>query len=95
MTLTMCYNRLQLMVNGSQKKNGSLCCLNFKTRSSSAKYITLHFRKIRLGSSDKTIIDALPWMETGGKSQSKLLTDAYQQQPILFTAELVKKHGQK
>lgn len=52
--------------------------------------------KLRLGFSDKTIIDALSWMLSGGKSQSKVIGEAYQVQPdVGLLAKRIKKVGIK
>lgn len=49
---------------------------------------------LRLGFSDKTIIDALSWMEVGDKSKSKRLEAAYQVVPdVGALAAEVKKYG--
>jgi len=48
----------------------------------SAKFIVrIILGKLRLGFSDKTVLDALSWMETGDKSKAKLLDSAYQVVP--------------
>lgn len=50
--------------------------------------------KLRLGFSDKTILDALSWMETGDKSKKYLLEKAYQVVPdVGLLAEKVKEVG--
>jgi len=50
--------------------------------------------KLRLGFSDKTIIDALSWMETGSKSASENIEAAYQVLPdVGALAVQVKRHG--
>lgn len=47
-----------------------------------AKYIVrIVAGKLRLGFSDKTVIDALSYMETGSKEYSELLEQAYQRRP--------------
>lgn len=44
----------------------------------SARYVArIPVGKLRLGFSDKTILDALSWMETGGKGKKKMLEEAY------------------
>ena len=60
-----------------------------------AKYITrIILGKLRLGFSDKTILDALSWMETGGKDRKKELEGAYNILPdVGFLAKAVKKKG--
>jgi DNA ligase-1 len=61
----------------------------------SAKYVArIPVGKLRLGFSDKTIIDALSWMKTGDKSKSKELSRAYEVVPnVGKLAEDVKKKG--
>lgn len=49
--------------------------------------------KLRLGFSDKTVLDALSWMETGDKSKRNLLEKTYQVQPDI--GAIVKKVKQK
>ena len=60
-----------------------------------AKYITrIILGKLRLGFSDKTILDALSWMETGGKDRKKELEGAYNILPdVGFLAKAVKEKG--
>ena len=48
----------------------------------SAKYVVrIPLGRLRLGFSDKTILDALSWMEFGDKSAKVLLDKAYQVTP--------------
>lgn len=63
----------------------------------SAKYLARIFiGKLRLGFSDKTIIDALSWMEVGSKEKSKLILKAYQVVPDIGTlAKKIKEKGIK
>jgi DNA ligase-1 len=50
--------------------------------------------KLRLGFSDKTILDALSWMETGGKNKKKKLETAYNVLPdVGLLAKNVKRGG--
>ncbi len=50
--------------------------------------------KLRLGFSDKTVLDALSWMETGGKSKKSSLEGAYNLLPdIGLLAKEVKEKG--
>lgn len=50
--------------------------------------------KLRLGFSDKTILDALSWMEVGDKSKKSKLERAYQVVPdVGLLAKRVKKYG--
>jgi DNA ligase 1 len=61
----------------------------------SAKFVTrIPIGKLRLGFSDKTIIDALSWMETGNKSKSGIIEKAFFIRPdVGALAKLVKKSG--
>lgn len=61
----------------------------------STKYITrITLGKLRLGFSDKTILDALSWFETGGKSKKNLLEQAYNVLPdVGLLAKHVKENG--
>lgn len=61
----------------------------------SAKYVSrIILGKLRLGFSEKTIIDALSWMETNGKEKSKLIEEAYNVLPdIGLMAERIKEKG--
>lgn len=61
----------------------------------SARFISrIPVGKLRLGFSDKTIIDALSWMETGSKIKSKQLEGAYFILPdVGALAKAVKKEG--
>lgn len=63
----------------------------------SAKFTTrIPVGKLRLGFSDKTILDALSWMETGGKSAKKDLERAYDVLPdVGLLAARVKEFGIK
>jgi len=50
--------------------------------------------RLRLGFSDKTILDALSWMETGGKSKKADLESAYNIRPdVGLLARMVKERG--
>jgi len=61
----------------------------------STKYIVrFTLGKLRLGFSDKTILDALSWMETGGKDKKALLEQAYNVLPdVGLLAKHVKENG--
>lgn len=61
----------------------------------SGKYIVrIVLGKLRLGFSDKTILDGLSWMEAGDKSNKKYLDDAYQVLPdVGILAKRVKNSG--
>lgn len=81
---------------GSQeRKIASLADLLRSIDPLSARYITrIPVGKLRLGFSDKTIIDALSWMETGDKSKSKVIEGVYQvTSDIGMIAEMFKEHG--
>jgi len=61
---------------------------------SSRYLIRITLGKLRLGFSDKTILDALSWMETGGKSKKSLLESAYNLLPdVGLLAKNVKTYG--
>lgn len=81
---------------GSQERKVSkLSKLLLDLDESSAKYVTkVVMGKLRLGFSDKTILDALSFMENGDKSGRKDLDWAYQVSPDVGNiAMLVKKHS--
>ena len=81
---------------GSQdKKLEVLADLITKADSLSSRYIVrIPLAKLRLGFSDMTILDALSWMETGGKSKRKEIEKAYNVRPDLgFIAETIKNKG--
>ena len=61
----------------------------------SSKYVVrITLGKLRLGYSDKTILDALSWMENGDKSAKKELDYAYQVMPdVGVLSAKVKKYG--
>lgn len=61
----------------------------------SAKFLArIPVGRLRLGFSDKTILDALSWMETGGKSGKVKLEEAYNILPdVGILARDVKEHG--
>lgn len=61
----------------------------------SSKYVTrIPLGKLRLGFSDKTILDALSWYETGDKSKKPLLEKAYFVLPdVGLLARKVKAYG--
>jgi len=63
----------------------------------SAKYVVrIPLGRLRLGFSDKTILDALSWMEFGDKSAKVLLDKAYQVTPdVGLLAKKVKEMGIK
>lgn len=81
---------------GSQeRKIAATAELLNKLDPTSAKFVArIPVGNLRLGFSDKTIIDALSWMEEGDKSKSKLLEAAYQVLPdVGALAVEVKKYG--
>ncbi|OGM32468.1 hypothetical protein A2803_03285 [Candidatus Woesebacteria bacterium RIFCSPHIGHO2_01_FULL_44_21] len=81
---------------GSQeRKMGATAALLKKLDPLSAKFVArIPVGNLRLGFSDKTILDALSWMETGDKSKSKMLESAYQVLPdVGKLAQEVKKGG--
>jgi DNA ligase 1 len=81
---------------GSQeRKMAGLAALLKQAQPEEAKYIVrLVLGKLRLGFSDKTILDALSVMERGTKQAREALDQAYQVMPdIGVIAELVKQFG--
>lgn len=94
------YDRLVSIANdegeGSQeRKISALASVLAALDPLSAKYVTrVPVGKLRLGFSEKTIIDALSWMETGDKTNAKAIELAYQVLPdIGEISQLVKIHG--
>ncbi|OGM68496.1 hypothetical protein A2975_03190, partial [Candidatus Woesebacteria bacterium RIFCSPLOWO2_01_FULL_44_14] len=63
----------------------------------SVKFVTrIPVGRLRLGFSDKTILDALSWLEKGDKSAKRKLEKAYNMRPdIGYLAKLVKTKGLK
>ncbi|MCS7092663.1 MAG: ATP-dependent DNA ligase [Patescibacteria group bacterium] len=63
----------------------------------SVKYLArIPVGKLRLGFSEKTIIDALSWMAEGSKEKSKLITKAYEVVPdVGALAEKIRRFGIK
>lgn len=63
----------------------------------SARFVArIPIGKLRLGFSDKTILDALSWMESGDKSSKANLEKAYQVRPdVGFLARATKEKGSK
>lgn len=81
---------------GSQeRKVGGLSRLIKEMDPQSAKYIVrVVAGKLRLGFSDKTVIDALSYLENGTKEFSELLDRAYQRRPdVGVLARIVKEKG--
>lgn len=100
LTITAVYEALRevssLSGEGSiEGKVVSLATLLAKLDAVSAKYVVrIPIGNLRLGFSDKTILDALSVMERGDKSGKKNLEFAYQVLPdVGLLAEKVKKHG--
>ncbi|MEI7653419.1 MAG: ATP-dependent DNA ligase [bacterium] len=83
---------------GSQETKASLIGLLFtKLDSLSCRYIArIPLGQLRLGASDVTIIDALSWMLTGGKSLRPQIERAYQVRPDLsYICQTIKRDGVK
>lgn len=78
-----------------ERKIEKMANLLSRADSLSARYLTrIPVGKLRLGFSDKTIIDALSWMETGDKSKSKNIGEAYNILPdVGLLAKNIKKMG--
>ena len=78
-----------------ERKVNGLSDLLKKLDPLSARFVArIPVGKLRLGFSDKTILDALSWMETGDKSKRKVLENAYQVQPdVGAIAKKVKEKG--
>lgn len=87
LSIEECYNELVTIAKdegeGSQeRKINALANLLTKLDSLSVRYVTrIPVGKLRLGFSDKTMIDALSFMESGDKSRSKELKQAYEVLP--------------
>lgn len=84
--------------SGSQeRKVAGLAKLLAQVGGSGAKYLArMVAGKLRLGFSDKTVIDALSYLESGTKSESEILDSAYQRRPdVGYLAEKVKEMGAK
>jgi DNA ligase-1 len=78
-----------------ERKIKGLSSLLKKLDSLSTRFVArIPVGKLRLGFSDKTVLDALSWMETGDKSKRKLLEEAYQVYPdVGAIAKKVKENG--
>lgn len=78
-----------------ERKSDGLAKLMQNLDSKSAKYIVrIPLGKLRLGFSDKTILDALSFAEFGDKSASKKLKNAYDVLPdVGYLAKLAKEKG--
>ncbi len=84
--------------SGSQdRKVARLSKLLAQVGTVGAKYLArMVAGKLRLGFSDKTVIDALSYFESGTKSESAILDSAYQRRPdVGYLAEKVKEMGTK
>lgn len=82
--------------SGSQeRKVTALAQLIKEVERQSAKYIVrMVAGKLRLGFSDKTVLDALSYLETGTKEGSEALTSAFQRRPDAgVLARMVKEQG--
>lgn len=82
-------------VGSQEKKLSLLSSLLKKSDPTSAKYIIrIILKKLRLGFSDKTLMEALSWMETGGKALKIPIERAYFLHPdIGLIAKTFKKGG--
>lgn len=81
---------------GSQeRKIEKMAGLLVELDKTSVRYVVrIPIGKLRLGFSDKTVLDALSWMESGDKSQKGKLESFYQVRPdVGFLAREVKKIG--
>jgi len=81
---------------GSQEEKINLLAALFSQLSTlEAKYVArIPIGKLRLGFSDKTILDSLSWMISGDKSEKKRLESVYQVVPdVGLLAYRVKKYG--
>jgi DNA ligase 1 len=82
--------------DGSQEKRIDILCECLaKLTPTEAKYFTrIVLGNMRLGFSDKTMIDALSQMETGGKDKSSAIVRAYEVIPDIGTlAQKIKEEG--
>lgn len=102
LTVNEVYNALLVLAKdegeGSQdRKIMQMAALMSKLDSLSAKFVArIPVGKLRLGFSDKTILDALSWMENGDKSGKAELEKAYQLTPdVASLAKKVKLMGIK
>ncbi|HLE48948.1 MAG TPA: ATP-dependent DNA ligase [Patescibacteria group bacterium] len=97
--LTIYENLLEIARDEGEKsverKIGQMAELLERVDPLSARFIArIPVGKLRLGFSDKTILDALSWMETGGKSKSKTIEEAYVILPdVGILARSVKEKG--
>lgn len=80
-----------------ERKIESMAGLLSKLDPLSSRFVVrIPLGKLRLGFSDKTVLDALSWMETGGKSKKVFLEQAYNLLPdVGLLAKHVKDKGVK
>lgn len=78
-----------------ERKVESMSLLLLQLDPLSAKYVArIPVGRLRLGFSDKTILDALSWMETGGKDKKAKLEEAFNILPdVGLLAKAVKEKG--
>lgn len=100
MSVTQVYELLEKIARDSgtgsqERKVGGLAKLIKESDPQSAKYIVrMVAGKLRLGFSDKTVIDALSYMENGTKEYSDALERAYQIRPdVGVLARMIKELG--
>ena len=100
LTITQVFGKFALIAShtgtGSQDAKASLLGELFtKLDPLSCRYIArIPLGQLRLGASDVTIIDALSWMLTGGKSLRPQIERAYQVRPDLsFICQTIKREG--
>lgn len=100
LTLLVVYERLVAIAKDSgqgsqERKIEALASLLSKLDNLGVKYVVrMVLSKLRLGFSDKTLLDALSVMERGDKSGRKALTSAYQKATdIGWLVQMVKEKG--
>lgn len=78
-----------------ERKTGKMAALLSELDPLSARFVArMPVGRLRLGFSDKTILDALSWMEVGDKSKKAKLERAYQVIPdVALLAQKVKEMG--
>lgn len=99
-TVSQVYGELEKIAQDSgtgsqERKVGALAKLIERCGGIDAKYIVrMVAGKLRLGFSDKTVLDALSYMESGTKQDSERLNQAYQVRPDPgYLAKMVKEYG--
>ncbi len=102
LSITEVYNRLYAVaqaegIGSQEKKINLLADLFTKLSPLEAKYVArIPIGKLRLGFSDKTVLDSLSWMVAGDKSEKQSLEAAYQViSDIALLAYKVKSEGLK